>query len=539
MKDVRKACQTTECLKDAYETRIKELNLLSSLGVIMPSVPDSREPISQVMAVPLNNELATPKVPQACNNQIREILRGALELAVKLPKTSPKESKSAEGFDDLRTGYSRLIPDIAVALGAAHCKLEASQAISQIGSTELQKEAEWHLGVEYASQGDIDTASQLIAQVTDQRASFLQARFALALAYLRQGDVSKAKEIVENTDLYRAPGLLVPVYELIEYAASHPELINAVSAVADPKVFWKTESGDQRFLLVDLLKERGQQDAAKQVVKDIVAAYSGNTYGLIQAYIHVNELKKARNLVSRIESSSKVGLYLQISKASSDKEFSKSTLQLAEKVAVRCQSQSKTPDCWIAWLDIARGYAGIGDIDTAIQLTKLPGVEVEFMLSEIAAARALKLDLTGARRVIDLMPHSSSPFYNDALEALAIGEARKGELRDSQSTWLKIQNSSIQSTIIVAVAAESPTKDVILSWLELAESITHDEMQARSVQPLMAALVREVGVNDAQEWLQKNSFALSQLTVVRANLGIAQGALGIVPGHVWLTKLHL
>jgi len=520
LKDVRNACQVVDCLKDAYEARIKKLALISS------------------------SAHTAPKVTQSCDNQIRGILFAATELAANLPTTKPHETEHAENFDDLRTGYSRLVPDIAVALATAQCKLEASKTISLIASPKLKREAEWHVAVEYASQGDLDAAARLIDQFSNQDSFYSEARYALALAYMQHRNISKAKELVEAIDLYRAPDLLVRVYELIDYAASHPEVASAVSAVADPKVFWKTESNDQRVLLVDMLKERGQQEAASQLLKDIVATYSnaGNSFGLIKAYIHIGELKKASISVSRVElPNDRVRLYVQIANASKDKEFSKETLQLARSIAMRCQS--KTSDCWMAWLDLARGYAGIGDIDTAIQLTKLPGTDSEFMLSEIAIARAIKLDLAGARRVIDMMSShditGGSPHYQSALEALAIGEARKGDYRESQLTWQNIPNTFIQSTIVAAAAAESPPKDVIISWLEMTKSIADDEMQARSVQPLMAAFVRVGGIHDAQEWLQKNTSALTPLGVARAKLGIAQGALGIVPGRVWLAKLHL
>lgn len=503
--------------------------------------------LTSVVAAPLCIAQVTPIATPNCDSQIRGVLLEALNLATKLPKIGPIEFENATDFDDLRSDFSRLIPDIAVAFGTAGCKQEAAKAIEQIDSPKLKKEAEWHLGVEYAAQGDLESSAKLIEQFTDQDSFFAKARYALALAYLHQGSRQKAKNLIEpiNLDQPMTSDMLLHIHDLIEYGVVHPELSDSIRAVADPKVFWKSEN-DPRFLLIDELRKRKKQRAAEQLINDIITTYSDteHLFQEVQVYIRMNALEKARNLVLKVSlPAERVSLYVQISNAAKTKEFSKNTLRLATNAAAKqCDGQDNDQQCSIAWLNVARGYANIGDIDTALQLIHKPGTDAEFMLSEISRACSLRLDLPGARRAIGLMHHdisNSSPLYQSALEALAIAEARQDSYSDAQATWRNIPNSAIQATIIVAVAAKSPPPQVLTNWLEMARSIANDEMQARSVQALMAALTRSDGVSGAQKWLRKNAVALRPLVAARASLGIAQGALGIVPGKVWLASLHL
>ncbi|WP_049870953.1 lysozyme inhibitor LprI family protein [Sideroxydans lithotrophicus] len=515
LKKVRNACQDTSCMNKSYQDRIHDLT-----------------------ATPITD------VPSQCNQQLRLILNESVDLARSIPATGLKDFDNGGDSDNVRTGYTTLIPDLTVALASAKCYLDAAKLLGQMRtSTDKDKVNKENviarMAIEYASQNNTSRAINLFQTLTLENERSNAAR-GIIRSFVRTGDFKSAKDIAKKTEYYLLDDLIV--FE-IEYGY----LTNAI-AEADPKSNLPI-STNARLLVIQEMARQGRFEESRPILDYVLSqtpdeedtsASDWFWRELAYTYAKSGTLTDAMNAVEKIGTPlTRIQTYSRIAKVSKDREFSKSVLSSAMRVAESCHDTAEDRSCWLDWLNLARAYAENGDTDTALQLTKKPMAEAEFMIAEIATVRALQLDFSSAQRVLDSFPANDhfSPHYQNALEALAISEARVGEYQKAQNIFAEIPNGYIQSTIVMAAAAESPQRTVILTWLDLAKKIDSDNLQARAVQPLMAAFSRVDGVENAYKWLKNNEMSFKPFSRAKGRLGVVQGALGQVPGKEWVRSV--
>lgn len=520
LKRVRNMCQDAACLNKAYQERIRDLTVALAKSASAPATD----------------------APSLCNQQLRSILSETVDLAKSIPAPGLKDFANAGDLDDVTTGYTTLVPDVTVALASAKCYSDAAKLVDKMGTSvpkdEVAKEdVVARMAVEYASQDNTLRANNLLHTLNLENEKIKAAK-AIVRAFVRMGDFKNAKDIVN--EYYVSDDLIASE---IEYGYLTKAIVEA-----DPKSNLPL-STNTRQLVIQEMARQGRFKEAKPILdyvlsqlpdEEDISASDWFWMGLADTYARSGDLIDAQNAAIKISTPlTRIQTYSKIAKVSKDRAFSKSVLSSALGVAENCHDTAEDRSCWMDWLNLARAYAEIGDTDTALQLTKRPMAEAEFMIAEIATVRALQLDLNGAQRVLDSFPANDhgSPHFQNALQALAIAEARVGDYQQAQKIFAEMPNGYIQSTIVMAAAAESPQRTAILTWLDLVKKIDSDNLQARAVQPLMAALSRVDGVENAYKWLQNNEMGFKPFSRAKGRLGVVQGALGQVPGKEWVRSV--
>jgi uncharacterized protein len=504
----RNACPDAACLRQAYRARLDRLRAAS---------------------------VEAPARDWQCPGQPHKLLLEALTMARSLPAADPGDSGQPRDFDDLRSGYSRLIPDIAVALAMAGCDDDALRALGEVSAAALREEAAAHVAAAFAERGKIAQAVELAKPLKIEEA-FVQAKFAIARAHVRAGNPAAAAAAVAQVTT-RERSMASPVYMLTAFMVEADRIDEALAMLAKfDGPYWNA-----RYIIAQAQAKKGDTAGAE---RQFAAALAEARGGLVAEHVRfmwamlradTGDTAGARELAMKIGAPNRrTQALVYVAMQASSPRAAREVLQQAWTAAQKCSGQ----DCWVAQLWVAEAYAGIGELERAKAigeqvLQKAPG-----MGFKLVAARASLGDIEGARRLVAQFA-SGGPSADQALMAIAIAEARDGAHEAARADWLKIPNPSVQATVVIAVAAETPPSEALLAWLESAAGIKSVPMQARAIQPLLAALVRHGDAQSALSWLSMRGSALEPLTQARARLGISQGLLGISPGREWLKHLKV
>lgn len=545
----RNTCQQVSCLKNGYLARIAELKFKTN-ATLMTCEGANALTTEYCDSVSRRGGAGLYVArPLKCLDSVRQTLSATINRFKTLPQEDGGDVGNPANFSDLRTGYKRLLPDIAVTLAHAGCLKEAMDAVALAKTDLVREEARAHVAIALAQRGWFDVAFSLMDRLTNQEI-VQEVKYQIGLELVRTGQHSVALNLLMEVDFDQAwKQLETPAYVYVKalveagWIEKANNFVKAGERGADLNVMILVANELARRnrlreanALMDKALEFARQEDEDRGTSSFVDHV---THSKVTVLVYGRDFRSARQLVPGIgELRRQIQSLVEIAEAVPDPEFSRDTLQRAERLMGRCR-QEDAGNCGIYWSWIAEGYATTGQIAHAVNLAKVAGpAHSDFLLTNVAVVAIKKGDLQSGREILAGL--SGKPWQSsEVIKALAIAEGRVGHHGDARRLAVQLDNAFLRAMVMVALAAESPEGGEVKEWLAIASKIKTPDMQAMGTQALCAAWVRRSGEAALREWLTAEESSLNPLAIARCQLGAMQGLMGMVPGKIWLASLGI
>jgi len=478
-----------------------------------------------------------PLSDAACDHTVRSVLDSSMALATRLPD---KDSGDYDGVDEymtLRTGYGRLLGDLAVTYAKAKCWSAARRALSAIERPGLKLEAEVHLIEELARQSRRQAAVDLYqslhrsGHLSDNEAH-AQAVSAIGKALVKAGSFEQGRQYFYQIEK-RWNHLESPAYLYVSALLEAGQTEEAAAFLDHGVTGVHRQNG--RRLLVRYLVEQRQSARARDVLQELTSGEPGYQHLLPEAaaiHAQLGDVRTGLQLARSIDDeSSRIGAFVLIGNVASEDSDVRQALGLAADLSRRCfQTTCKYAPSWVA-----EAFASAGLDRLAAELISDTYVDNNssrhIALSKVAVALAKRGHIEAALRASATVPGDGYGVR----EALAVAYGDAGDFQSALDIFANTINDHSKFTIAAAIATMPLHSDSISAWLDVTRAMS-ERTRAGVYQVMMAALARRGETEQARHVIEQLE---PTLTRARALLGLAQGQLSITPGEDWLIVRHI